>query len=119
MNTISVDKGYLLGMMLKGRVDYLIEYPVSVNYAAKKMGVWNDLAMLTIEEDGHAPPIREAIRCLDTKWGRKVIKKVNTILRKIRPEPGYRNIVKEWAVTPGKEKEYWEIYKEQILNIEK
>ena len=112
----SVDTlGGLLGMMLKGRVDYLVEYPVAVNYAAKKAGVWDQLAILAIEENSDAPPIRGAIRCTDTDWGRKVIEVVNAILRKIRPSEGYRKIVKEWVVPPGREKEYWKIYESQVL----
>ena len=102
-------------MMLKGRVDYLVEYPVAVNYAAKKAGVWDQLAILAIEENSDAPPIRGAIRCTDTDWGRKVIEVVNAILRKIRPSEGYRKIVKEWVVPPGREKEYWKIYESQVL----
>ncbi|NQU14596.1 MAG: hypothetical protein HQ561_10625 [Desulfobacteraceae bacterium] len=112
----SVDTlGGLLGMMLKGRVDYLVEYPVAVNYAAKKAGVWDQLAILAIEENSDAPPIRGAIRCTDTEWGRKVIEEVNAILRKIRPSEGYRKIVKEWVVPPRRKKEYWKIYESQVL----
>lgn len=107
----------LLGMLIKGRVDYVIEYPVSVKYAAKRAGVWNKLETISIEENSDAPPIRGAIRCPDTYWGRKVIKDINKVLLKIRPLPEYREIIDDWAVPPGKEKEYRKIYEEQILNV--
>lgn len=107
----------LLGMLLKGRIDYLIEYPASIRYAAKKAGVGNRLAMISIEENLNAPLVRGAIRCPDTEWGRRVIKDINQILLELRPSPQYRNIIREWAVPPGKEGEYWKIYEEQILNV--
>jgi len=107
----------LLGMLIKGRVDYLIEYPVSIAYAAKRLGVLDKLATITIEENVDAPPIRGAIRCPDTEWGRKIINDINKILLKIRVLPEYRKIIKDWAVPPGKEGEYWKIYKEQVLNV--
>ena len=107
----------LLGMLIKGRVDYLIEYPVSIAYAAKRLGVLDKLATITIEENVDAPPIRGAIRCPDTEWGRKIINDINKILLKIRALSEYRKIIKDWAVPPGKEGEYWKIYKEQVLNV--
>ena len=109
--------GGLLGMLIKGRVDYIIEYPVSITYAAKRQGVSDRLASITIEENVNAPPIRGAIRCPDTEWGRKIIHDINKILVKIRALPEYRKIIKEWAVPPGKEGEYWKVYKEQVLNV--
>jgi polar amino acid transport system substrate-binding protein len=107
----------LVGMLIKGRVDYLIEYPVSITYAAKRLGVSDKLATITIDENVDAPPIRGAIRCPDTEWGRKTINDINKILVNIRALPEYRKIIKDWAVPPGKEGEYWKIYKEQVLNI--
>ena len=82
----------LLGMLIKGRIDYLIEYPVSITY-------------------------RGAIRCPDTEWGRKIINDINKILVKIRALPEYRKIIKDWTVPPGKEEKYWKIYEEQVLNV--
>ena len=104
-------------MLLKGRIDYLIEYPASIRYAAKRAGVENRLAMIPIEENSRAPLIRGAIRCPDTEWGRRAIEEINRVLLEIRPSPQYRNIIREWAVPPGKESAYWKIYEDQILNV--
>jgi uncharacterized protein (TIGR02285 family) len=109
----------LLGMLLKGRIDYLIEYPVSIRYAAGKAGVADRIAMIPIEENSDAPLIRGAIRCPDTKWGRLAIKDINKVLLELRPSPQYRNIIQDWAVPPGKEEAYWKIYEDQILNVKK
>jgi uncharacterized protein (TIGR02285 family) len=107
----------LLGMLLKGRIDYLIEYPVSIRYAAKRAGVENRIAMISIEENSGASLIRGAIRCPDTEWGRRTIHEINKVLWELRPSPQYRNIVRDWAVPPGKADEYWKIYEDQILNV--
>jgi uncharacterized protein (TIGR02285 family) len=107
----------LLGMLLKGRVDYLIEYPVSIRYAAKREGVEDRIAMISIEENSGAPLIRGAIRCPDTEWGRRAIRDINKVLLELRPSPQYRNIIQDWAVPPGKEAEYWKSYEDQILNV--
>jgi uncharacterized protein (TIGR02285 family) len=107
----------LMGMMLKARVDYLIEYPVIVNYAARTAGVEDKIAIIDIEENSNAPPIRGAIRCTNTEWGRKVLKQVNKILLNIRPLPKYREIIAEWAIPSGAEKTYWKIYEDQVLSV--
>jgi len=109
----------LLGMLLKGRIDYLIEYPVSIRYAAKKAGAEDRLATITIEENSGAPLIRGAIRCPDTEWGRNAIQEINKVLLEIRPSPEYRSIIRDWAVPPGKEAAYWKTYEEQVLNVTK
>ncbi|MBW1782229.1 MAG: TIGR02285 family protein [Deltaproteobacteria bacterium] len=107
----------LLGMLLKRRVDYLIEYPVSLRYAAKRAGIEDRIAMILIEENAGAPPIRGAIRCPDTEWGRRTIQEINKVLLEIRSSPQYRKIIRDWAVPPGREGEYWQMYQNQILNV--
>ena len=107
----------LLGMLMKERVHYLIEYPVSIRYTAKKMGMWERLTVIPIKENAGAPPIRGAVRCPDTLWGRRLITEINEVLRKIRPTPEYRKIVDDWIVAPGNEEDYREIYKNQVLKV--
>ncbi|MCF8083141.1 MAG: TIGR02285 family protein [Deltaproteobacteria bacterium] len=107
----------LLGMLLKGRVDYLIEYPVSIKYAAKKAGVLDRIETLPLKENSDCPPVRGAIRCPDTPWGRNMIREINQILIELRDLPAYRQIVKNWAVPPGRERQYWELYEEEVLQI--
>jgi uncharacterized protein (TIGR02285 family) len=107
----------LLGMLDKKRVHYLIEYPVSVRYAAKKAGMWDRLKVIPIEENAEAPLIKGAVRCSDTPWGRQLIGEINAVLRMIRPTPEYRRIMEDWVITPGNEKEYWKIYETQVLKV--
>lgn len=109
----------LLGMLHKKRIHYLIEYPVSIRYAAKKAGMWDRLKVIPIEENAEAPPIRGAVRCSDTPWGRQLIGEINEVLRMIRPTPEYRRIMEDWIITPGTEKDYWKIHESQVLKVSK
>jgi len=109
----------LLGMLLKERIDYLIEHPASIRYATKRAGEVDRLALISVAENSGAPLIRGAIRCPDTEWGRRAIHDINRVLLGLRPSPQYRNMIREWAVLPGKDKEYWKICKDQILDVKK
>jgi hypothetical protein len=108
----------LLGMLAKKRVHYLVEYPVSIRYAANKAGIWDRLALIPIAENAEAPFVRGAVRCSDTPWGRRMIGEINEVLRVIRSTPEYRRIIEDWIITPGNEKAYWKIYERQVLNVE-
>lgn len=107
----------LLGMLAKKRIHYIIEYPVSIRYAAKKTGVWDRLAIIPIQENSEALPIRGAVRCPDTPWGRRLIKEINDVLRTIRPTSAYRKIMEDWIVTPGNAEDYWKIHEDHVLKI--
>ena len=107
----------LLGMLDKKRVHYLIEYPVSIRYAAKNAGMWERLSVIPIQENAEALPIIGAVRCPDTPWGRQMIGEINDVLRAIRPTPAYRRIMEDWIITPGNENDYWKIHDSQVLKI--
>ena len=107
----------LLGMLDKKRVHYLIEYPVSIRYAAKNAGMWDRLTVIPIQENAEALTIRGAVRCSDTPWGRQLIGEINEVLRMIRPTPEYRRIIEDWIITSGNGKDYWKIHESQILKV--
>ena len=107
----------LLGMLDKKRVHYLIEYPVSIRYAAKKAGMWDRLKVIPIQENAEALSIRGAVRCSDTPWGRQLIGEINEVLRMIRPTPEYRRIIEDWIIASGNEKDYWKIHESQVLKV--
>jgi uncharacterized protein (TIGR02285 family) len=107
----------LLGMLDKKRVHYLIEYPVSIRYAAINAGIWDRLKVIPIQENAEAPFIRGAVRCSDTSWGRQLIGEINEVLRMIRTTPEYRRIMEDWIVDSGNEKDYWKIHESQVLEV--
>jgi uncharacterized protein (TIGR02285 family) len=107
----------LLGMLAKKRIHYIIEYPVSIRYAAKKAGVWDRLAVIPIQENSDALPIRGAVRCPDTPWGRRLIGEINEVLGTIRTTPEYRGIIEDWIVDPENAEDYWKIHQNHVLEI--
>ena len=107
----------LLGMLDKKRVHYLIEYPVSIRYAATKAGMWDRLKVIPIHENAEAPYVRGAVRCSDTSWGRQLIGEINEVLRMIRRTPEYRRIMEDWIIVPGNEKDYWKIHESRVLKV--
>jgi len=107
----------LLGMLDKKRVHYLIEYPVSIRYAAKNAGMWDRLKVIPIQENAEALFIRGAVRCSDTPWGRQLIGDINEVLRMIRTTPEYRRIIEDWIIDSGNEKDYWKIHESQVLKV--
>lgn len=107
----------LLGMLDKKRVHYLIEYPVSIRYAAKNSGIWDRLKVIPIQENAEALSIRGAVRCSDTQWGHQLIGEINEVLRIIRTTPEYRQIIEDWIITSGNEKDYWKIHESQVLKV--
>ncbi len=107
----------LLKMLDKRRVHYLIEYPVSIRYTAEKMGMWDNLAVIPMQENAEAPPIRGAVRCPDTPWGRRLVQEINAVLRKIRSTPEYRKIMEDWIITSENSEEYWKIHENKVLKV--
>lgn len=107
----------LLGMLVRGRVDYLVEYPVSVRYAAKTAGIEDKVMTIPILENQNALLIRGAIRAPDTAWGRSVIQKINHVLLEIRTLPEYWHILEDWVISPGGEKAYQSLYERYVLDV--
>ena len=107
----------LLGMLGKNRIHYLIEYPLSIRYAAENAGMSERLSVIPIQENSEALPIRGAVRCPDTPWGHKLIGEINEVLRSIRPTPEFRKIMEDWIVAPENAEEYWKIHQTHVLEI--
>jgi len=69
----------LIQMMLRGRVDYVIEYPITVNYVAYKHGIKNNTISYEIEE-AETAILPVVFACTDNEWGRKMIQRIDDIL---------------------------------------
>ncbi|HIJ41485.1 MAG TPA: hypothetical protein HPP90_10495 [Deltaproteobacteria bacterium] len=73
--------------------------------------------LIVLKENAEALPIRGAVRCPDTPWGRQLIQEINEVLLKIRPTPEYRGIMEDWIVAPGNGEDYWKIHEDQVLKV--
>lgn len=83
------------GMLLAGRIDYMIELPLLAKFQSEEMGRPDELMALSIKESNEV--VFNRVMCPKNEWGQKVIDQVNTILRAERPKKYYREIIEKWA----------------------
>ena len=75
-------------MLLKGRIEYLLGFPVEAQYLAQKVNRGDDIQFFPVAETeveftvGH-------VGCPDTKWGRTIIKEINNVLLDHRATPEF------------------------------
>ncbi len=82
-------------MLLAGRIDYLVDYPGIAGYGAKEQGQEGALVGLPFAE---APePVFSRVMCARTEWGRRMVARIDAVLRAERPTPAYRAIVEAWS----------------------
>ncbi len=90
LTRVSESAESLVKMVMMGRVDYTIEYPIVVSYYQKKMGGAGELISIPISEMD--PFSYVYMSCTKNEWGKKVIEKWNAVLQKIKPTEEYRKI---------------------------
>lgn len=82
-------------MLLADRLDYLVEYSAIAAYQARALGQGEAIAALPFAE---APaPVFSRVMCPNTDWGRRLVARIDAILRVERRSPAYRRIVEAWA----------------------
>ncbi|MBG0778273.1 MAG: TIGR02285 family protein [Desulfovibrionaceae bacterium] len=105
----------LVEMLLKRRVDYVIEIASFMRYRAKQVGAKDALASFVIREHGDRPLVAHVF-CTRNEWGRHAIKRINTILRRVCPTPQYLEILERWY-DPKARPLLRRYYEERILGI--
>ncbi|MCP5161851.1 MAG: TIGR02285 family protein [Hahellaceae bacterium] len=80
-------------MLVAGRYDYLIGYPLEAMFAAKK-NKYQDIVTLPITESTDFLP--GYVACSKTPEGEALIKKINVILKAERPQAHYKAIFHQW-----------------------
>jgi len=102
-----------LKMLLKGHLDYIIEYPSQVMFISKENKLADQFYTISLEE---APLYTVShVVCPKNNWGKQLIEKVNVILKQGRPTNQYRSFIEGW-VDESKRKEFQEVYK-NFLNL--
>lgn len=90
--------GEAFRMLSVDRLDYLVEYSAIAAYGARSLGQDDAFAALPFAE---APaPVLNRVMCPKTEWGRRLVARIDAILRVERTNPAYRHIVEAWA-EPG------------------
>ncbi|MBP0600018.1 TIGR02285 family protein [Herbaspirillum sp. LeCh32-8] len=83
-----------IGMLLAGRIDYMVELPLLALDQARVMGHPGELVALPIQEADEV--VFNRVMCPKNEWGRKVVEQVNKVLIANRSQPYYRRIVEKW-----------------------
>lgn len=74
------DDASTVSMLLKGRVDYLLEYPIDVK---RVLGNRTNTELTSIAIAASTPFVVGHIMCSDTETGRNIVKDINTALRRL------------------------------------
>lgn len=103
-----------IGMLLAGRIDYMIELPLLAFEQARVMGQPGALVALPMQEASEV--VFNRVMCPRNEWGRQVVEQVNKVLLAKRAQPAYRAIVEKWH-DPESVAEIDRIYDKVFLKI--
>lgn len=104
----------LLKMLSRGHIDYIIEYPSQVLYISRQIDRSDQFYTIALEE---APSYTVShVVCPKNRWGKRVIERMDTILKQGRPTPQYRSCIERW-VEERRREEFREVYN-RFLELE-
>lgn len=83
-----------IGMLLAGRIDYMVELPLLAFDQARGMGHAGELVAIPMQEANEV--VFNRVMCARNEWGRRVVEQVNKVLIANRSKPYYRAIVERW-----------------------
>ncbi|WP_222937661.1 TIGR02285 family protein [Spartinivicinus ruber] len=91
VSTYATSASSLLYMLSHGRIDYIIEYPIVVNYFTQNNKQASSLTKIRIEE---VPEVFYGyIACTKNNWGAKVISRLSQLLKKVKPTKHYQRLL--------------------------
>ena len=90
----------LVNMLIRERIDYIVEYTPITQYAA---GANNQFSSYAISETQEQQFIPVYIACPDNSWGQAVIKKINLALKKQMISPDFIESRLRWFDSDSKE----------------
>lgn len=92
---VHAEFGEAFRMLSVDRLDYLVDYSAIAAYGARSLGQDDAFVALPFVE---APePVMNRVMCPKTEWGRRLVARIDGVLRVERPNPAYRRIVEAWA----------------------
>ncbi len=103
----------LMKMLNYGRVDYIIGFPAEMFFIARKLGLEDRMINIPLAESGNI--MYGYLVVPKTPWGKKLILRVNEILREKRPKKEYREALEFW-VDKNMLKYFKAAYNNQFLN---
>lgn len=103
-----------VGMLLAGRIDYMVELPLLALDQARVMGHEGELVALPMREGDEV--VFNRVMCPRNEWGRQVVEAVNRVLLEQRSKPAYRRLVEKWH-DPQSVAEIRAVYDKVFLKI--
>ena len=104
--------GSLLDMLLLGRVDGVLAYPLEATYVARMRGREGGIALVPLKDA--LVPVVGRVAAPRTAWGTDMIGRVNAVLERHRNTPEYRRAFEHWLPT-GAVDDYRVMYDEYLL----
>lgn len=98
-----------MAMMHRGRLDYIIGYPIEGQFLNKALGGKSTIESFPIE--GMPDYFLGYIGCPKNEWGKEVITKINAVLQSHRNTPEYHAAYEFW-LDENSIKRYREFVKE-------
>lgn len=103
-------------MMLRDRIDYILEYEFMIDFEAKRLGKEGEFYAIAVEETLDDISMG-AYSCSDTAKGKKVIQAINRVLIERRATAEYKQLLHYLLPkNTGRIERYWQEY-QKILNI--
>jgi uncharacterized protein (TIGR02285 family) len=110
----NIDLNRVFQMIERERVDISVAYPFEIqHYLMKNPQSTGQLAAYEIE---NIPAYNiGAIACPKNAWGKKVIKQINTILKKIKPTAEYQTAITTWRENERNNPAFIKYYRDYFL----
>jgi uncharacterized protein (TIGR02285 family) len=108
----TISESGLYAMLKTRRTDFLIASPSIANYVLADAAIqYKSLTIKGMEKYGIA-----YIGCSKTPWGKSVIRKINTVLLKIRSTEPYFRAMTMWLSEDDINHDYMQFYQTQFLS---
>lgn len=85
----------LLRMLLAGRVDYILGYPIEAKYFLRDTAQLDEIQIYVIAENKISFTIGH-VGCPKTEWGKKVIQLIDTVLKDHRQTEEFLGFYEHW-----------------------
>ena len=116
---LSNNASQLFNMVLLDRIQYMLEYPYAIaDMKNKSENNTDDIVTIGLKEQ--IPYIVSYATCTKNAWGRKVIDRINSLIKNNKDTPDYREVffkVNEYLDDNSKkrfERLYYEVYLQLI-----
>ena len=100
-------------MLVRGRIDYILDYPFETYYSLGKLARADDFVSFPI---AHTPQFTMgAIGCAKTPWGEDVVRHLDRALSKVKGSPEYKEALTAWLQEFVVDERFEDFYQQHFL----